>query len=49
MDCDARLTPVLQRWLRNEDPIPAEFRSQIDPDIPHKYIRLAPAGAAWLA
>ncbi len=42
---DARLTPVLQRWLRNEDPIPAEFRSQINPDIPHKYVRLAPAGA----
>ncbi len=42
---DARLTPVLQRWLRNEDPIPAEFRPQVDPDIPHKYIRLAPAGS----
>ena len=41
---DARLTPVLQRWLRNEDPIPAELRPQVDPDIPHKYIRLAPAG-----
>jgi predicted permease len=39
-----RLTPVLQRWLRNEDPIPAAFRPQVDPDIPHKYIRLAPAG-----
>jgi predicted permease len=41
----ARLTPVLQRWLHNEDPIPAEFRAQIKPDIPHKYIRLAPAGS----
>ena len=40
----ARLTPVLQHWLRNEDQIPAEFRPQIEPDIPHKYIRLAPAG-----
>jgi hypothetical protein len=38
------LTPVLQGWLRNEDPIQAEFRSQIDSDIPHKYIRLTPAG-----
>ena len=41
---DARLTPVLQRWLRNEDPIPAEFRPQIEPTFSHKYIRLAPAG-----
>ena len=41
----ARLTPVLQRWLHNEDPIPAEFRPQIEPDIPHKYIRLMPAGS----
>jgi len=40
----ARLTPVLQLWLRNEDPIPAEFRPQIEPDIVHKYIRIAPAG-----
>ncbi|HUI85019.1 MAG TPA: ABC transporter permease [Candidatus Binatia bacterium] len=40
----ARLTPVLQRWLKNEDPIPPDFRPQIDPTIPHKYIRLAPAG-----
>jgi predicted permease len=40
----ARLTPVLQRWLKNEDPIPADFRPQIDPTIPHKYIRLTPAG-----
>ena len=41
---DARLTPVLQRWLRNEDEIPAEFRPRIEPTIAHKYIRLAPAG-----
>ena len=41
---DARLTPVLQRWLSNEDPIPAEFRPQIQPTFSHKYIRLAPAG-----
>ena len=41
----ARLTPVLQRWLRDEDEMPAEFRPQIDPTIPQKYIRLAPAGA----
>lgn len=41
---DARLTPVLQRWLSNEDPIPAAFRPQIQPTFSHKYIRLAPAG-----
>src|SRR4029077_14669403 len=41
----ARLTPVLQRWLRDEDQMPAEFKPQIDPTIPQKYIRLAPAGA----
>jgi predicted permease len=41
----ARLTPVLQRWLRDEDEIPAEFKPQIDPTIPQKFIRLAPAGA----
>ncbi len=41
----ARLTPVLQQWLRNEDDIPAEFRPQIEPTISHKYIRLAPAGS----
>ena len=40
----ARLTPVLQQWLRNEDEIPADFRPQVDPTIPHKYIKLAPAG-----
>ena len=40
----ARLTPVLQRWLHNEDQIPPDFRPQIEPDIAHKYIRLAPAG-----
>ena len=40
-----RLTPVLQQWLRNEDDLPAEMRPQIDPTIPHKYIRLAPAGS----
>jgi predicted permease len=41
----SRLTPVLQRWLRDEDDMPTEFRPQIDPTIPQKYIRLAPAGA----
>ena len=41
----ARLTPVLQRWLRNEDDIPAGFRSQLDSTIPQKYIKLAPAGS----
>ncbi len=41
----ARLTPVLQRWLQNEDPIPADFRPQIESTIPQKYIRLAPAGS----
>ncbi len=45
----ARLTPVLQRWLHNEDQIPAEFRPQIEPDIPHKYIRLTPAGGGITA
>ncbi|MGO9517500.1 MAG: ABC transporter permease [Candidatus Korobacteraceae bacterium] len=40
----ARLTPVLQQWLRTEDDMPAEMHSQIDPTIPHKYIKLAPAG-----
>ncbi len=40
----ARLTPVLQRWLRDEDEIPAEFKPQIEPTIPQKFIRLAPAG-----
>lgn len=41
----ARLTAVLQRWLRDEDEMPAEFKPQIDPTIPQKFIRLAPAGA----
>ena len=41
----ARLTPVLQRWLRDEDEMPAEFKPQIEPTIPQKFIRLAPAGA----
>jgi predicted permease len=41
----ARLTPVLQRWLRDEDEMPAEFKPQVDASIPKKYIRLAPAGA----
>src|SRR5215472_3717255 len=40
----ARLTPALPSWLRNEDPIPADFRAQIESDITHKYIRLTPAG-----
>ena len=40
----ARLTPVLQQWLRNEDDLPAEMRPQVEPTIPHKYIKLAPAG-----
>ncbi len=42
---DARLTPVLQRWLNDEDEIPADFKGQVVPTIPHKYIKLAPAGA----
>ena len=42
---DARLTTVLQRWLRDEDEIPAGFKGQLAPGIPHKYIKLAPAGA----
>ena len=41
----ARLTGVLQQWLRNEDDIPADFKPQIEPTIPHKYIKLAPAGS----
>jgi ABC-type antimicrobial peptide transport system permease subunit len=40
----ARLTPVLQRWLRDEDEMPAEFKPQIEPTIPQKFIRMAPAG-----
>ncbi len=40
----ARLTPVLQQWLRNEDEIPPDFKPQVEPTIPQKYIRLAPAG-----
>ena len=40
----ARLTPVLQRWLRDEDEMPAEFKPQIEPTIHQKFIRLAPAG-----
>jgi predicted permease len=40
----ARLTPVLQRWLRDEDEMPAEFKPQVEPTIPQKFIRLAPAG-----
>jgi predicted permease len=40
----ARLTPVLQRWLRDEDEVPAELKPQIEPTIPQKFIRLAPAG-----
>jgi len=42
---DARLTTVLQRWLKDEDEIPAEFKGQLAPTIPHKYIKLAPADA----
>ena len=41
----ARLTPVLQQWIGNEDDIPAEMRSEIGPTILHKYIKLAPAGS----
>jgi len=40
----ARLTPVLQHWLRDEDEIPVEFKPQVEPTIPQKFIRLAPAG-----
>jgi predicted permease len=42
---DARLTTILQRWLKDEDEIPAEFKGQLAPTIPHKYVKLAPAGA----
>jgi predicted permease len=42
---DARLTPVLQRWLRYEDDIPAVFRGQVEPTIAQKYIKLSPAGS----
>src|SRR5215831_6133140 len=42
---DARLTTILQRWLKDEDEIPAEFKGQVAPTIPHKYVKLAPAGA----
>ena len=41
----ARLTGVLQQWLRNEDEIPADFKPQVEPTISHKYIKLAPAGS----
>ena len=41
----ARLTPVLQQYLRNEDNLPPEMRAQLDPTIPHKYIKLVPAGS----
>jgi predicted permease len=41
----ARLTPVLQQWLGNEDDLPADIRPQLFPTIPHKYIRLTPAGS----
>jgi len=40
----ARLTPVLQHWLRDEDEMPAEFKPQTEPTIHQKFIRLAPAG-----
>jgi len=42
---DARLTAVLQQWLRNEDELPFEMRPQVDPTIPHKYVKLSPAGS----
>jgi predicted permease len=42
---DARLTTILQRWLKDEDDISAEFKGQVAPTVPHKYIKLAPAGA----
>ncbi len=41
----ARLTGVLQQWLRNEDDLPAEFKPQLEPTIPQKYIKLVPAGS----
>lgn len=41
----ARLTPVLQQWLRSEDQIPQEFRLQAVQTVPQKYIKLAPAGS----
>jgi predicted permease len=40
----ARLTVVLQQWLRNEDEIPAEVRTQMLATSGQKYIKLAPAG-----
>src|SRR5215469_2190161 len=42
---DARLTTILQRWLKDEDDIPSDFKGQLAPTIPHKYVKLAPAGA----
>jgi predicted permease len=42
---DGRLTTILQRWLKDEDDIPSEFKRQLAPMIPHKYVKLAPAGA----
>ncbi len=40
----ARLTVVLQQWLRNEDEMPPEFKPQMMPSIPQKFIRLSHAG-----
>ena len=42
---DARLTTVLQHWLADEDPIPAVFRSQALATVPHKFIKVSPAGS----
>jgi predicted lysophospholipase L1 biosynthesis ABC-type transport system permease subunit len=42
---DARLTTILQRWLKDEDDIPGEFKGQLAPTVPHKYVKLVPAGA----
>lgn len=39
----ARLTPVLQGWLRDEDEVPAEFKPLVETTIPNKFVRLAPA------
>ncbi|ABF42610.1 ABC efflux pump, inner membrane subunit [Candidatus Koribacter versatilis Ellin345] len=42
---DARLTTVLQHWLSDEDPIPAVFRTMALTTVPHKFIKMSPAGS----
>lgn len=41
----ARLTSVLQRWLRYEDQLPAMYQSETGPTVPQKFIKLTPAGS----